>query len=473
MLRFVLLGHAALLLCLPLIAAAQTDISKPPSHRSTTVRMKETLSVLSLPIRIPLSVIKTEAEKSLPDTLHNINERRKGPCVNFFVTEKCVEVDLKGWVKRNGPLVLTGSGAGMEFTLPLKAQITATGTGTVGKHIEETGQGAMTVFIKAAIGVTSKWQTRVTLTTDYQWDVPFYVEVAGVKISLQAQADQAVKQQLVKVQAKLKKQITEQINLYKIANDAWALLQKPLMIGVNNQIWIDNKPQNAFINYIGVRDNAFTIDAGVLTKTRARMDKMPTAIKTVPIPDITRPSKLKGLHLRMPLSLPYSLISARLLGPFTQGIMVDNQKLKVTDLNIYPHRNRLVFALTMAISEKPIGTVYLNAKLKLDLKAQEIRLSGLDYTQPNDHPFWQEKYQATRQQVLDIIKRSARYQYADDLLKAKAWARDQLGSQLANGVSLDATIESIEIQRMVLGDMGVVLDVGIDGAVVASLVLGG
>ncbi|MCJ8272129.1 MAG: DUF4403 family protein [Psychrosphaera sp.] len=243
------------------------------------------------------------------------------------------------------------------------------------------------------------------------------------------------------------------------------------MIDVNNQTWLDNKPQNAFINYIGVRDNAFTIDAGVLTKTRARMDKMPTAIKTVPIPDITRPSKLKGLHIRMPVSLPYAMISTRLLGQFTQGITVDNQKLKVTDLNIYPHRNRLVFAVTMVISEKPIGTVYLNAKLKLDLKRQEIRLSGLDYTQPNAHPFWQDKYQATRQQVLDIIKRSTKYQYAADLLKAKAWAREQL-AQLANGVSLEATIESIEIQRMVLADRGVVLDVGIDGAVVASLVLG-
>lgn len=441
------------------------DFSKAPSKRSTTVKMKETESVLSLPIQIPLTAIKTKAEKLLPDTLHTIDERRTGPCVNLLVTKKCAEVDLKGWVKRNGPLVLTGSGSTLNFKVPLKTQITAKGIGSVYKHIDQTGQGAITVDIKASIGINSKWQTRVSITTGYQWDVPFYVDVAGIKISLQKQADVAIKEELAKVEVRLKKQISEQVNLHKIANTAWALLQKPVMIEPKSNLWLDMKPQTAFINYVGVKDKVFTVDAGVLTKSQARIDTMVVKPEPTPIPDIAPPSKLKGLNMRVPLVLSFDQMVSRLavkLGTF--------EGLKVINMAIYPHRNSLVLALGVEVNNSE-GTVYLSSKPQLDTRNRVISLSGLEYTKPVEHDFWDDKNKAARKQLLERVKQIARYDYSADLQKVQTLATQKLGTNWADGVSVAAVIDSITLYKLITAEQGIVLDAGIGGSITANLVL--
>lgn len=435
-------------------------LNEPPSRRASKVYVKPTQAVVSLPVEIPLTVIRLQAEKSLPDTLHTIDEQRNGPCVDLMVTKKCLVVDLKGWVKRNGDLTVGQDGHELLFKVPLKAQITAKGVGKVSQHVQETGFGALTVALKAKVGLNNRWQTQIKVTTDYTWDEPFFVEVAGIKVSLQSQADVAVQAELVKVAENLEKQLQSQLDLAGVASQVWSQLQQPQLIHQGQNLWLKAEPQSAFIEFIGIRGQAFVVDAGVAIKAHAGLARPKVNSPKAQLPNISRAPKDKGIALLLPMALSYEQIAEQLAWRI-------NDEFTVDELNIYPHRNRLVLAVNL-VHEGIEGTVHIVGTPVLDEKAKQVRLTALSYTQPRQHALWRDEYQTLREQLLIFVEQVAHYDYGNMLNISRANINEHLGAAVAGRLKLQGALDSIKLSRLITAEQGLVFIAQLQGSLAAT-----
>ena len=179
-------------------------------------------SVITLPIEADLKVLENYINDAVPNMLADIEEPNR-VCVKaqYFKTNgipKCrmdgykisckdrsikirtvpqIKCDVKGWVKRDGRISLSGEGKTLKFTFPVKAQV-STEAG-----IRETANASAIFYIHATPNINKDWSVSVDLAPHFIWsEQPTVTLLKIIEVNIKSKVEPKLRR---KIQGFIKK----------------------------------------------------------------------------------------------------------------------------------------------------------------------------------------------------------------------------------------------------------------------------
>ncbi|MEM9532310.1 MAG: DUF4403 family protein [Pseudomonadota bacterium] len=343
------------------------DLTEPPAFAADFGPQEVPATKISLPVGVPLQPFAAQLNAELPDRVHTIAERVPGPCVNLLFTKACADIDLAGWVDRAGVIELRGQDDQILVEIPLHAQVTARGTGDVGKRIRETATAALTVTAAIRVSVTPDWRIEADVATRYRWDQPPQITVAGQTITFRRQVDGPVQEYLRSLEQQLGQQIENGFDLRAQAALVWSRLFVPLNIGDGGP-WVRLEPLKVYASEIAVGSDRASLVAGLDARVEVIWRQRPEPNPATPLPPLTAGVGSPGFELLIPLPTPYEA-----LGRMTEQRLGEvllsppgNRAFVIDGVRMYPAGKALAVGLTLTAEslQERIGgesSVYLTA----------------------------------------------------------------------------------------------------------------
>ena len=157
-------------------------------HSALASKQIQEESIITLPIQADLSVLEKYLNEYVPYDVAVLDERGKVclkpqdikvpfipkckikgfkvSCRDWtrdFRTVPKIKCDVKGWVKRNGRILLSGNGSTLTFAFPVKAEASADG------YIYGTARASAILYLNAKLHINSDWTISINITHDFAW----------------------------------------------------------------------------------------------------------------------------------------------------------------------------------------------------------------------------------------------------------------------------------------------------------------
>lgn len=210
----------------------EAGTEQPPRVETPTALAPQSSSVL-LPVRLKLSTLETMINRSVPDTLFEIDRPEK-KCVpgqritvcpvpkRECVDGKCKMVGCKFGLYRTkvtpdfacrivgtvvrGPIRLSGQGNRVLLTMPVSATL---GARKVAGVLKETADAKAELRALVGIDVDRNWQPVARVELDHRWQEPPGVEFLGKRINLVSKADPALKNLLADIERRVQADVAK------------------------------------------------------------------------------------------------------------------------------------------------------------------------------------------------------------------------------------------------------------------------
>jgi len=210
-------------------------------------------TVLKIKFSTELSQLQEIINAQIPQHLHTIQQRNKGPCVKLLFTKACADIDINGWVKRNGKITVTHSNNSLLIKIPVKGNVKARGTGEIGKHIRESANAEMELVATIKPEILDNWVVKVNLTASYKWIKAPSINIAGIRITFKEQVDSSISIALKNATADLEREIAKKFIVKEEVRQIWDSLFIDLLL--NQDVLLKIRPIKAYVNPFTYKDN--------------------------------------------------------------------------------------------------------------------------------------------------------------------------------------------------------------------------
>ena len=221
-------------------------------------------STLTMSIQANLKVLEERLNAEIPGTLANINEPNK-VCVKAkwlktkvpYVTWEMKKVlgvktkvpttrtkmvktkvspeikcDIKGWVKRNGHISVSGSGSTLRFSFPIKAQVSAKA------GIRETANAAATIYVSATPRINNDWSISVDVSPDFSWSQRPTLKLFGlIKVTIGSKVEPKLREKMNEFVKKIPGILAE-LKLKEKVAATWSDAQNPKKVNDAPEVYV-------------------------------------------------------------------------------------------------------------------------------------------------------------------------------------------------------------------------------------------
>lgn len=309
----VTLALAALLLGWSTWRAVIFGVTSPAPPRAAAIALPPPPpSVIALPVRLPMALLRDALERAVPTTLWAIDEPGK-VCIpaqrlKLFDAKLKVTPDIRcrivGTVTR-GPIRLAGRGDRLVAELPLSAAIAARDIGGIIKAETATAVAVITADVRPDIGPDGSPLFRLRLR--YDWELEPGVTVLGQRIRLTERAERELAPVLAKAEKDLSKQLVApvQAQLAQIWRSGFTV--QPINKR-NPAAWLRLTPQKLAAGRIRANRDAIALDVELTALAEVHLGSEPAPPKPTPLPPVSPAGQERGLVINVAVLSDYATL---------------------------------------------------------------------------------------------------------------------------------------------------------------------
>ena len=317
-------------------------------------------SIITLPIQADLSVLEKYLNEYVPQDVAVLDERGKVcvkpqdmkipfipkckikgfkvSCKNWtrdFRTVPKVKCDVKGWVKRNGRILLSGNGPTLTFAFPVKAEASADG------YIYGTARASAILYLNAKLHINSDWTISIDITHDFAWSNSPELKLFDLfNIDIKKVIEPKLRKRLDKF-AKKVPELLGKLDIKGRMEEQWEDIQEPLKIDDDSDTYLLFQPDVASCSQIDIVDHVLRSTISARGQTQILLGKPPVDYNKTNITDLESICYQKGkFNFHLPVLITYEELLARSKKKYSDVYSIDLVKsvmpgmLKISDPKI-------------------------------------------------------------------------------------------------------------------------------------------
>ncbi|SDM12885.1 protein of unknown function [Catalinimonas alkaloidigena] len=358
---------------LALLASCKTLSPERPEEFYLDLDYQPPLSVLSAPVEIPI-----------PELQRKLNDQIQG---DVYVDDDLDDDNLMLRVSRRNPIRVATSDAATEeafrVTIPLhvwaKGGVSLKRFGLDLSKYEET-EFDLNVKYDVRVQIDEQWQLRTQTTAQgFDWVKKPVLDLGGIRIEVAPFVEGVLKRQQRDIAKQIDQQVGQQVNLRPQAEQAWAAVQKPVLLSEAFDTWLRIHPTQALVSPLHVNEQVVQGQIGFRGYAETFTGKKPESTNE-PLPALqTTDSVPTDFEIGLLGQISYAKAEELLRQEVEQQTFTSGSRaVRITHLNLYGSGENLVGALQLAGDVE--GKVYLQGKPRYDPTTESIIIDDLDFS---------------------------------------------------------------------------------------------
>lgn len=465
------------------------DSYSSPRRTMDTLVFQPQSSSLVVPVVLSLDDLQRRLNQDVPEVLASIDENRDScvPAVWFkskilfglkTKATPAIDCNLKGQAVR-GPITLSGSGRNLIISMPVSASLTAKGRGEIGRHIQETANGAINATVTVQADIDSNWTPSATVAADYAWTNRIGVDILGFRITFADKVDPKLRQMIEGFQRKIPEALAK-LAIKDQAAKAWSKGFATLQVSKSPDIWMNFTPEAVGYNGYTVAGRELRFKILAKGRTDTFVGQKPTSPVATTLPTMQRDLPEQGLSIFVPVSADYTSLaeaakSALKVGQTQVFDIRGRGAVKATFKDVVIHQtdgHRLAIGVTVDTDAsvgfmnltKVSGTVWFVADAHVDNQSKKAKVDHLAVHSRTDSAATNLLASIVNMPVVnDALVGSLSYDFSEKYKVAIKQAEDGLNRQLATDLRLAGKIDDLQVDAITPGPDGLIASVSIKG----------
>ena len=400
-------------------------------------------AISELPLQVELDVKKLET---------SINKKMNGL---IFQGSKISgkDLDVKVWKAQNFTFTIKNNV--IEYRVPLKVwtrfawKVEKFGY-SIGDHYEATGSIALTY--RTTINIDKNWKfVAKTASSGYEWIETPKLNVVGVVVPVTPVASLALSSCDKLISDQIDKILAESIDMKKYISQAWDIVQKPVQVNAENNLWIRIAPKDLYVAPFTTTGNKLNLAIALYAQIESFMGAEPTTKELTALPAfkyVNHPAQQFNLNVGADVTFAKisEMAKKELLNKtFTEG----TKTITITDLSIFGNEGRAIFVVDVIGSLK--GRVYFTGNMDYDPIKMAIEITEPQFELKTQNALLKSASWLLHGLILKKIAPYLTYPVKDNLDKVKTEVNQMLGNYpVYNGVILQGKLNSLCVTNLSL-----------------------
>jgi hypothetical protein len=472
-----------------------TSYDAPPKSEEAVEPKTKTSSIV-IPISASLADLQQRLNREIPTTLYAVDENRDacvpaqraricvlprpwGGCAQWVVTNTTPAIDcnVKGSAIR-GNITIGGADNVLSLSMPVNMSVRVRGRGEIGRHIQETADGAATVNVSAKFDVDENWSPTATVTPSYVWDKTIGIEVFGIRITFGDKVDPKIRDALGSLQAELPSLLAK-LDLKAQVEKAWTQGFSVTQLSSNPDAWIRFSPETlGYGGYTVTPGGDLRLSVMVKGKTETFVGKRPEDASPQPLPNLQRELPEPGFEFYLPVSVAYAVLEDNIgkilkLGEEQAFNIPPVGEVKATFSKVQMYQtedNAIAVGLTLT-ADPPTGlfdtsgTIWLTAEADVNNERKLLSVNQLGIYGETDSNASDILLSIARfGPIKDALQKAMSYDFSEEYDKGIADANRMLRRQLSNDFFFDGKLDKVTVDRLEGGPSGLILGFSVLGS---------
>ena len=470
-------------------------------------------STITLPIEVDLKVLENYLNNLIPMHLSDIDERNK-VCVKpkYFKTKgipKCrmhgykisckdswikirivpkIKCNIKGWVKRDGRITVSGKDKTLRFAFPIKSQITTK------SYIQETANASAILYIDATPHINKDWSISLDVAQDFIWSVkPTITLLDFVKISIQDKVEPKLKTKLNEFINKVP-ELLAGLNIKERVNTTWKGIQEPFKLDDDSETYLLFKPEGVSCSGFSIVDNCIRTTISANGKTLILVGDPSVDCKKTELCDIGSIPHQKGkFTIHLPVSVTYQELLDISSKRFREGYSIDMIKsvlpgvLKVSHPKIekssagkirisahmnYDNRSPWIRSIDLFNWFDVDGEITFIAAPRIDKHSRSLVLDHLVYDSTTSSDLFDLLVNAAQMEPLTAYVASLmKFEFGEKVDESIVKANEALKNFSKDDMNLTAHLEMASIEDLMINEEEITINTKLSGVVNANIEL--
>lgn len=298
----------------------------PPQGEITVAVPSAPPSTLTIPVLIPLSMVRTELEGAAP-------RRVCGGDGGFFDVAWCFNrQDLSVSGSRNRDAVVVSAEVDGVVDPPLMSEISVKGTAAIHARLDFRSDWRIVPYTSASVDVDEALYT------------PLLFETMDVGEMIEAPMRSAVAQQGIQLQSS----IAGDESFERVARDAWDGVCRDVPLESGGESVMQLRPQRATAAPAQVEGDYLRVQFGLDVETRVGP---PEGEISCPFPETLESASVRpgGFAIHLPTVASYDVVQAAVKGLVEDLLPEDTDRLRVDRVELRPYAGKLHGSIGMSV----------------------------------------------------------------------------------------------------------------------------
>lgn len=467
-------------------------------------------SIITLPIQADLSVLEKYLNKYVPDDLAELDERGK-ECIkaqdikvptiprcrmkgfklsckdwttDLRATPK-VKCDVKGWIKRDGRILVSGKGSTLTFAFPIKAQASADG------YIYGTARASAVLYLDAKIRFNKDWTMSIDVEHDFRWSSKPMLKLFDLfKINIKRVIEPKLRKRMDKF-AKRVPSILEKLDLKGRMAEVWEDVQEPFKIDDDRETYLLFRPEVAACSQIEIVDQVLKNTISAKGKTQIFLGEPPVDYNKTKLTDLELICYQKGMfNFDLPVIVTYDELLARTNKKHPNGYVLDMSEsvvpgiLKITNPRIkkgeegkikisakvtYDNRDEWLKSLDKFNWFDVKGEITFTAIPRIDQKTSSLVFDDIVYDSITNSDLFDILIDASELAPIQYYFESiVQYDYSKRIEKGVKKANKALNSVYHDDINVTGRLKEATIQEIIVNEDSLTLNTHLSGILDAN-----
>ncbi len=468
-------------------------------------------SVITLPIQADLNMLEKYINDMVPNVLAEINEpnrvcvepqylKTKGipkcridgykiSCKDRWVkirTVPQIKCDVKGWVKRDGSISVSGEDKTLKFAFPIKAQV-STEAG-----ISETADAAAILYIHATPTINKDWSVSVDIEPHFVWSKqPTVTLMEIIKVNIKNKVEPKLRSKMDAFVKKVPKLLAD-LNMKEKVHTVWQEIQEPLKIDNNSETYLLFKPQSASYSGFDIVDNVLQTTISAKGKTEIIVGEPNADYKKTKLCDLGSIDCQEGkFNFHLPVSVTYEelleMTNRKLLNAYSIDLIkntmpgvvrVSTPKIRKTSkgrISIsahinYDNRSKWLSMIDVFNWFDIEGEITFNGFPRIDKKTRCLMLDNLVYDSTTNNTLFDILLDTSElEPIQSYFSNLVIYEFGQKIDDGIIEANKAFKTFSKDDFNLSGSLEMASIEDIVLNEKHITINTKLSGKVNATI----
>ncbi len=407
-----------------------------------TVVQKQ-LSVVNIPVEIPLSEMERALNGQLQELLYEDNSLDDNNKDNIM---------LKVWKREDIRMEAGGDLVGLRVPIRVWAKVRY-GIDRFGIRIQDVRETEFEMDVKfvSQIAVTPEWEVQTKTTpSGYDWIRKPFVKFGPIEIPVAPTVGRIIDQQQESIAARLDEQVRKELPIKQYVQQAWTLMQTPVQVSEAYQTWLKVTPTEVLITPLLMQDGKVKALVGIKGYTETIIGKKPEPGNAGLPPLQVTPEIPDDFSIGISGEVSHEYATELVARQFMNQQFGGNGYLvTVTSLYLYGNGDHLIVKAGLAGSVN--GTIYLRGKPYYDPATQTVSLQNLDYDLDTKNKLLKTANWFLRGTFLRRMSEAFKIPVGNKLAEARKNLQEKLNNnQIVKGIYLNGQVDELVPSSVVI-----------------------
>lgn len=471
-------------------------------------------SVITLPIEADLIVLEKYLNDFLPQELSDINEpdkvcmeaqylKTKGipkcrldglkiSCKSQSIKIKTIpeiKCDITGWVKRDGPISLSGDGQTLKFAFPIKAEVSADA------GIRATADASAILYIEATPSINEDWSVSVDIKPHFVWSKqPTVILFETIKVNIKNKVEPKLHNKINDFIKKMPTLLAE-LNMKEKIDTVWNEIQEPMKIYNKTETYLLFKPESASYSGFNIVDNRLITSISAEGKTDILIGKPhPNYTTKTTLCDLgSIPCKEGEFNFHLPVSISYrellDISEKKLLHDFSINVVHHSLpgavkvskpkiektltgKIRISAHIIYDSRSKWLKMIDIFNWFDIDGEITFKGFPRINKEKRSIVFDNLSYDSTTNNDLFDLLVDTAQiQPIQSYFSHLIEYEFGQKIDDGIIKANQALTKLSKDALNLSASLQMASIDTITLNEEHIVIHTKLSGKVHAAIEL--